>query len=82
LDEQKEIVRQIEHRFSVFEEIGKTVDLNLGRTERFRQSILKKAFFGKLVPQDPNDEPADILLERIRFQKEKRKDRGKIRKNE
>jgi len=34
--------------------------------ERLRQSILKKAFEGKLVPQDPNDEPAEILLDLIR----------------
>ena len=36
-----------------------------------RQSILKKAFSGKLVPQDPNDEPASELLKRIKAEREK-----------
>ncbi len=36
-----------------------------------RQSILKRAFEGKLVPQDPNDEPAPVLLERIRAEKDR-----------
>jgi len=38
-----------------------------------RQSILKKAFEGKLVPQDPNDEPANVLLARIKAEREKSK---------
>ena len=43
----------------------------LPQAETLRQSILKKAFEGKLVPQDPNDEPADKLLERMCVEREK-----------
>jgi len=38
---------------------------NLARADRLRQAILKRAFEGRLVPQDPNDEPAEVLLARI-----------------
>lgn len=64
--EQHKISEEIERRFSVADEIEKTVDHSLKQAERLRQSILKRAFEGKLVPQDLNDEPAEKLLERIR----------------
>ena len=41
-------------------------------TKALRQKILDLAIHGKLVPQDPNDEPASVLLERIRAEKERR----------
>ena len=68
--EQHRIVAEIERRLSVADEIEKTIDQSLKQAERLRQSILKRAFEGKLVPQDPNDEPASVLLEQILLQKE------------
>ena len=65
LPEQQRIVEEIERRFSVADEVEKVIDNSLKQAERLRQSILKKAFEGKLVPQDPNDEPAEKLLKRI-----------------
>jgi type I restriction enzyme S subunit len=65
LAEQQKIVEEIERRFSVADEVEKAIDNSLKQAERLRQSILKKAFEGKLVPQDPNDEPAEKLLKRI-----------------
>jgi type I restriction enzyme S subunit len=65
-EEQQEIVQEIERRFSVIEENEAQVDANLQRATYLRQCILKRAFEGKLVPQDPTDEPAEQLLERIR----------------
>ena len=47
------------------------------RAERLRQSILKEAFAGRLVPQDPADEPASDLLARIRRDREHGKRAGK-----
>jgi len=66
LPEQHRIVEEIERHFSVADEIEKTVEQGLKQAERLRQSILKTAFEGNLVPQDPNDEPAEQLLERIK----------------
>jgi len=71
LPEQHRIVEEIERRLSIADATEKTIDQCLKQAERLRQSILKTAFEGKLVPQDPNDEPAEKLLERIKVEKEK-----------
>lgn len=79
-EEQKVIVSEIERRFSVIDHIEKIVDQSLIQAEKLRQSILKKAFEGKLVPQDPNDEPAFVLLERIKQEKCRAESRKKPEK--
>ncbi len=66
LTEQHRIVAEVERRLSVVDELEAIVEKNLTRCARLRQSILKMAFEGRLVPQDPNDEPASVLLDRIR----------------
>lgn len=70
LPEQQEIVRILEEQFSAIEQNEQEIDAALERSEALRQSILKKAFSGKLVPQDPEDEPADVLLKRIQDERQ------------
>lgn len=70
LPEQKAIVSEIESRLSVCDKIEETIEQGLKQSETLRQSILKKAFEGKLVPQDPNDLPANVLLARIKAERE------------
>lgn len=70
--EQQKIMEEIESRLSIADNMEKVVDQSLKQSERLRQSILKRAFEGKLVPQDPTDEPAEKLLERIKEEKAKR----------
>ena len=65
-EEQNQIVQEIESRLSIVERLELDINENLKKSESLRQSILKKAFEGKLVEQDINDESADKLLTRIK----------------
>ncbi len=67
--EQTEIVRILEETLPNIHALESEIDTNLQKCEALRQSILKKAFAGELVPQDPNDEPATELLARIRAER-------------
>jgi type I restriction enzyme S subunit len=84
LEEQQKIIAAIERYFSVAEAIERMLSENSEQIQHLEQSILAKAFRGELVPQDPKDEPASVLLERIRAEREKldtkKKAKGKTEK--
>jgi len=67
IKQQKEIIARIEQGFSLIENTTQIVNSTLQNLQTMKISILKQAFEGKLVPQDPNDEPASVLLERIKL---------------
>lgn len=65
LAEQEAIVEIVEDQLSVIDHLEADLDAKLKSAQALRQAILRRAFAGKLVPQDPNDEPAAELLKRI-----------------
>jgi len=73
----RERIEEVEPKIN---ELDLIFEKNLTYITRLRQSILQEAVQGKLVPQDPNDEPASILLERIKEEKERLVKEGKIKK--
>ena len=74
LSEQKRIVSKIESIFAKIDVVHEIVQSELKKLDRLRQSVLKQAFEGKLVPQDPNDEHANILLKRIKKERIEQKE--------
>ena len=68
--EQTEVIGLIDHQLSNVEKMAEDIESNLHRVEALRQTILKRAFSGQLVPQDSSDEPATALLDRIKAEKE------------
>jgi len=79
LAEQHQIVAEVERYLSVIQQAEVAIETSLKRIERARQSILERAFSGRLVPQDPHDEPASVLLERIQEERTRRVVDGKQR---
>ena len=86
LAEQRRIVAKIEELLPKVEEYGKAQEaldkLNAELPERLKKSILQEAITGKLVPQDPNEEPASVLLDKIRKEKAKLVKEGKLKKKD
>ena len=86
LEEQKRIVARIEELMPLVEQYDKAhsewTRLNDQLPEQLKKSILQEAIQGKLVPQDPTDEPASVLLERIRTEKVQLIKEGKIKKGQ
>jgi type I restriction enzyme S subunit len=78
LEEQKEIVRQVDKLFSLADKVEDHYKKAKLRVDKLSQSVLAKAFRGELVPQDPNDEPAEKLLERILEEKKRLEDNVKL----
>ena len=68
--EQERLVELVDDKISVIDQIENTITTSLRQAEAMRQSILKKAFSGQLVPQNPDDEPASVLLARIRAERD------------
>jgi type I restriction enzyme S subunit len=61
-----QVVGEVDRQLSVAEAVEESVRSAFEQADRLRHSVLARAFSGQLVPQDPNDEPASVLLERIR----------------
>ena len=70
LAEQRQVVAQVDQLLDLSDVMAQIVGLGRDRIDKLSQSILAKAFRGELVPQDPNDEPASVLLERIRSERQ------------
>ena len=84
-NEQKRICAKLNDLIPFIDKYGKYAQevstLRTSFPEQLKKSILQEAVQGKLVPQDPNDEPASVLLERIRAEKQALVEAGKIKKD-
>ncbi|MEW5903585.1 MAG: restriction endonuclease subunit S [Pseudomonadota bacterium] len=69
-EEQQALIMALEERITEIAQLDLTLTASLQQSEALRQSILKRAFSGQLVTQDPHDEPAAVLLARIRAEKD------------
>jgi type I restriction enzyme S subunit len=69
LEEQREIVRRVESLFALADAIEARYQVARAQVEKLTPALLAKAFRGELVPQDPNDEPAAVMLERVKAER-------------
>jgi len=80
LSQQQEIVRRVESLFKLADQIEARYQKAKASVDKLTQSILAKAFRGELVPQDPNDKPASVLLEKIKIEREKQRPSEKTKR--
>ena len=80
LAEQHRIIAEVERRLRIVDELEELGSDNLERADELRRSILRRAFEGCLVPQDPNDEPASVLLQRIAAERQRRAEEAMTKK--
>jgi len=78
--EQRELLIQLELQLENMDRQEQAVEIGLKQCAAQRKNVLKEAFSGQLMPQDPNDEPASVLLERIRAERAERDNQPKVRK--
>ena len=82
LSEQKRIINEIERWFTLIDELESNEGDLLKAIDKTKSKILDLAIHGKLVPQDPNDEPASVLLDKIRAEKKQLFKEGKLKKKD
>lgn len=82
LEHQQFILDDIDAKLSEVDQLELTITTSLQQAEALRQSILKKAFSGQLVPQDPHDEPASALLAHIKAERENTQPAGRSRRGQ
>ncbi|MCY4593179.1 MAG: restriction endonuclease subunit S [Bryobacterales bacterium] len=80
IEEQHLIVQRVEQQLSQADSLMSQVESHIDEAEVLRQSILSRAFSGRLVPQDPNDEPASVVLDRIKAERGQRANSGMDRR--
>ena len=80
IEEQEKIVHRVEAFLKAADQVERQYQQAKAYLDQLEQSILAKAFRGELVPQNPNDEPASVLLERIRAERAKREAKAKVAK--
>lgn len=70
LEEQNLVIQELEYRFTIIDNLEKTIAKNLQKVQVFRFGILKKAYEGNLVEQQIDDEPADVFLGRLKEERD------------